>query len=409
MAFALFACAALLAPKPVVLTPALKHAILEGIGTTLRSKAFVPGVDFTTWPKIAHRHASAFASAKGPDAFALEIDRALFEYGVSHLSVIPPGRRPGAKMRAFGFVSNVYKGKVVVSHVFPGTQAAREGLYPGLILSTFDFPDYPDTDRIEIGYEKGGAAWTTTIAKESFVPRQEVDLVWGDTDTCVLKVPTFSADYDEKTLEKLVANAARFPNLILDLRGNGGGLPQHATHLLGAFLPPGTRIGAAISPGTLRAYAKSVGRPAAGQRAVGQSAADRAEMARRAPTDDALIVRRIPKPYTGHVAVLIDGGSASAAEVVATALRDYAQIAIFGTRSAGMVLFSDPAPLPGGYLLAFPYSDYWTAKGERLEGRPVTPDVEAAEGSDETSVLPYPLRLKAIEWLRAKYPAKSHV
>lgn len=398
MSLAVLACAALLGQKPAPLSPALKKQIVEGIGNVLREIAFVPGVDFTTWPKVAQRHKKALDAARTPDAFAAEVGAALGEYGVSHLALVRPGKGPGTTVRSFGFYSTVYNDQNVVLRVYAGTQAERAGLRRGMILSTFSFPDFPNTDRIEVGhFDNAHVLRTATIGKETFVPRETPDLVWVDKDTCALVVPSFHDGYDKQMVEQCVRNAARFSNLLIDLRGNPGGSPDNATHFLGAFLPPGTRVGAAVSKELLRDYAK----------AKGKGPIDRAALVRWAPKAHTDTVPSVKATYKGHIAALIDEGTGSAAECVALALRDVAGTPIFGRRSAGAVLYANGCPLPGGYMLYFPWRDYWTARGERIEGHPIVPDVEVADDSEEAGLLPYPLRRKATEWLHEKYPAQD--
>ncbi|MGV3616907.1 MAG: S41 family peptidase [Fimbriimonas sp.] len=382
--------------KPVPVSPQLKRQIIAGIGTTLKQMAFVPGVDFTTWPKVARRNQDWFDEAKDSTAFMEAVNDALSEYGVSHLSFFRLPATFGQKVEAFGFTTTAHDGKTVVSQVFDGTKAEKAGLHAGTVLETFTFPNYPDTDTIEVEIRDGANRLRAVqIEKESFIPRVLPTLTWGDQTTCVLTVPSFSQDnYDQKGVEQLVRNAARFPNLILDLRGNPGGNPECTMHLLGAFLPAGTRVGSAISREMLKEFT----------RVTGKTQPNRTDVVRWAPKKHALEVAKLPGRYKGHLAVLVDGGSGSGSEVAAQALRDYANAPIFGRPSAGAVLFSNMMPLPGGYFLGFPWRDYWTAKGGRIEGNPIQPDVLAAEGPEATNLTPWPLKKRAIEWLNAKFP-----
>ena len=60
----------------------------------------------------------------------------------------------------------------------------------------------------------------------------------------------------------------------------------------------------------------------------------------------------------------------------AEVLREQREAVVFGRKSAGMVLVSMLAPLPNGFQLQYPVTDFITAQGIRLEGRGVTPDFE---------------------------------
>ena len=89
-----------------------------------------------------------------------------------------------------------------------------------------------------------------------------------------------------------------------------------------------------------------------------------------------LRVKRQRKPFAGRVVVLINETSGSAAEVAALAMREIGQISVFGEPSAGAVLMSNSQTLTGGFELLYPQYDYVSAKGRRLEGNPVKPDIK---------------------------------
>lgn len=78
--------------------------------------------------------------------------------------------------------------------------------------------------------------------------------------------------------------------------------------------------------------------------------------------------------FTGPVAVLIDGGSASTSELMAAGLQATRRARIFGERSAGQALPSAFKQLPMGDLFQFAMADMVTPLGKSLEGTGVTPD-----------------------------------
>jgi hypothetical protein len=387
---ALLLAAALLAP-PTPLTPALKTKILARVGKILDEKAFVPGVDFSSWPLVAGRHRKEIDAARTPREFAVALYGALSDYKISHLFVAPPGMRLGGTTRSFGFTAQRVGEEIVVERVYEGTAAEKAGLYPGLVLSTYWYLDYPKTDRVKVGYaDEKGRRRTFVFREQDIVPKESPRLTRLADDAYALRVPSFLLGYDEKRVDALFARIAQAPYLVLDLRGNTGGSPAYVSHLLGYLLPDDTRVGAAISKEILRDYARD----------TKKSAKDRAAVVRWAPADYADVARPTKAKYKGRVAVLIDGMTGSAAEVTALALRDHAAAPILGTPSAGSVLFMNGSELPGGYVLYFPWRDYWTAKGERIEGKPILPDYEPPEDSPEASFLPEPLRRRALERLR---------
>ena len=78
--------------------------------------------------------------------------------------------------------------------------------------------------------------------------------------------------------------------------------------------------------------------------------------------------------------VLIDGGTASAAEIFAAAVRRYRDAPLVGTRSFGKGLFQQLIELEGGGALDLSVGEFLTAEGESLAGRGLTPDIEVGEG-----------------------------
>jgi hypothetical protein len=140
---------------------------------------------------------------------------------------------------------------------------------------------------------------------------------------------------------------AKAPGIVLDLRGNPGGIGIMATGIAGFFIDKeGLMLG---------------------------------EMKTRDSTLKFVIFPRA-ETYAGPLAILVDGGSASTTEILAAGLRDLHRARIFGTRTAGAALPSDIVRLPNGDGFQYPQALYVSANGEVLEGAGVTPD-EIVEGS----------------------------
>jgi carboxyl-terminal processing protease len=79
--------------------------------------------------------------------------------------------------------------------------------------------------------------------------------------------------------------------------------------------------------------------------------------------------------YLGKVAILIDGSTASAAEIFSAVMQEHGRATIIGRKTAGAVLASLFHGLPGGGELQLSWFDYVTPKGRRLESNGVTPDI----------------------------------
>ena len=140
--------------------------------------------------------------------------------------------------------------------------------------------------------------------------------------------------------------------LILDLRGNGGGLLDQAIALSGFFLPKGSRI---VST-------------------EGRSVPSVVHSARRNPVF----------PAEGRLIVLIDERSASASEIVSGALQDWDRAVIVGRRSFGKGLVQRQYLLPDGSALRLVVARYHTPSGREIQ-RPYV------KGGDRTAYRTHPL------------------
>ena len=138
----------------------------------------------------------------------------------------------------------------------------------------------------------------------------------------------------------LAASGAERSGVILDLRGNPGGLLVEATDVAGAFLNGGTVV-EFFKPGKSPEIFNAIG--------DGDS--------------------KTP------LVVLIDRGTASAAEIVAAALQDRNRAIIVGERTFGKAAVQDLTELSNGAAIELTIGYYLTPSGKRLEGQGLDPDI----------------------------------
>ena len=158
--------------------------------------------------------------------------------------------------------------------------------------------------------------------------------------------------------------------LVLDLRNDPGGLLNTAIGVSAAFLPQKTLV------------TSTDGRtPDAKHQFYAQP-----EDYLRGTKEDYLkglpaLARKVP------MVVLINGGSASASEIVAGALQDHKRAVILGTTSFGKGSVQTVLPLPGNAAIKLTTARYFTPSGRSIQAKGIVPDIvveESANGSSST-------------------------
>lgn len=151
--------------------------------------------------------------------------------------------------------------------------------------------------------------------------------------------------YDDlvDALEKLESQNKPMKGLVLDLRDNPGGVLDQAIRISDLFLQEGIIM---TSKGRLKHHNRTY----------------------RAHKDDSL-------PRTYPLVVLVNGGSASASEIVAGALQDQKRALIIGTTSFGKGSVQSIENLRDGYALKLTIARYYTPSGRSIQAKGVEPDI----------------------------------
>lgn len=397
LAFLLSAIPLLALAQPI--TAEQKAEVLKGIEDIVLKRAFIPGVDFSKWPEFLAKQQEAIDAATEIPAFTGAVNRALREFGASHISLRTP-RAAAARTQTttvgIGVAVRKDGENFVVRTVADAGPAKALGIAPGDVIVEIDgkpmtAPEQLEGDegtKVELTLKKeDGANVKVTVERKRYSTVRPETLTWIDEETAMLKVYTFSTGYGRQNIEKLMTEAAKAKKLILDLRNNGGGAVNNLNHLLSLLLPPDTAVGTFVSRGTADKFKAE--KPDGDVNDVKQ-------IAEWAP-DKMKTRKQKVEPFKGKIAVLINRGSASASEICAAALRDAGGAILIGTQTAGAVLGSVFGRLPHGFQLQYPVNDYVTIKGQRLERNPVKPDTEVTAREPEEVVK------KAVELLAGKH------
>ena len=271
-----------------------------------------------------------------------------------------------------------------------GSPAEKAGLKAGdIILKVDDYEVNELNTEAVVSRVRGeeGVPVTLTIKREGVENPLEIEIVRAEIKTESVKgeiledgigyiqLTTFSdEEVSDKFVEKLnELKQQGMKKLILDLRGNPGGYLNECVEIASNFIPEGEVITYTIDKYDKKVISNSLGGDAIGMPLV----------------------------------VLVDGGSASASEVVTGALRDYEVATIVGTRTFGKGIVQQLRVLPndmGG--LKVTTSKYYTPNGENIHGTGIEPNI-VVEIPQEVLDMDYdrsidPQFQKALEVIREK-------
>jgi carboxyl-terminal processing protease len=252
--------------------------------------------------------------------------------------------------------------EVVVVSPFEGSPAAAAGIRTGDVISSIDGIPVNTTTladtigrmrgkegtSIKIGILRQGSAEPLQFTlKRSRVELRSVRAELLEPGMGYLRISQFSettGDDVEAALKDLrKRNGAALKGLVLDLRNNPGGVLEAAVSVSDTFLDAGIIVSA-----------------------KGRTPASKFEMS--ATPGDAL--------NGAPIVVLINGGSASAAEIVAGALKDNHRAKLMGRTTFGKGSVQTVIPLAGDRAIKLTTSLYYTPSGISINHRGIAPDIE---------------------------------
>jgi carboxyl-terminal processing protease len=256
---------------------------------------------------------------------------------------------------------------LLVLDVFPGSPAARAGLGHGDLITHVGSTSLANRSqtfsaslikgkagtRVALTVTRNGHTRTVSMVRANLtVPVTSSQIIsYRGHRIGVVSLTSFTPQSGAAVrgqVQKVLREGAQA--IILDLRENGGGLLEEAVNTASVFLPDGTIVST-----------------------DGRSQPRQVYLAKKQDT----VAPRTP------LVVLVDHGTASAAEIVTGALQDRGRAKVVGTHTYGKGVFQEIQPLPNGGALDFTVGEYFTPSGRNLggggvrRGAGITPNIYA--------------------------------
>ena len=252
-----------------------------------------------------------------------------------------------------GTLVNTIEGKITITEPYEGYAAVKSGLQAGDVVLKINGKSVEGkrhdevTDQltgqpgsqVELSIQRPGEAQPRAIK----ITREEIKIkdvpyfaMLADSSTGYIQLSGFTQSAGSEVKSAFLALKKRNMNrLILDLRGNGGGLLREAITIVNLFVPKGTEI--VKTKGKIEEWNKTY-------------------TAMNDPIDT-----QIP------IAVLVDEGSASASEIVSGSLQDLDRAVVVGTESYGKGLVQQTKDLAYNTKIKLTVAKYYTPSGRCIQ------------------------------------------
>ncbi|QYJ69013.1 S41 family peptidase [Flavobacterium litorale] len=241
------------------------------------------------------------------------------------------------------------EGKLIIKEPYKGYTADKAGLKAGdeiIQIGDINLTDFKEDARellkgtrntkINIKYKRQGKVYSTELVLDEVDLRAVPYYAMADTETGYIVLSRFNAKASSETKAALLAlKKEGAKKIILDLRGNPGGLLNEAVNVCNIFIPAGETIVTTKS--------------------------------KNAKYNNTYITQKAPVDTDIPLVVLVDGKSASASEIVSGALQDLDRAVVVGSRSFGKGLVQRPLELTYGTQVKVTISRYYTPSGRGIQ------------------------------------------
>jgi carboxyl-terminal processing protease len=248
-------------------------------------------------------------------------------------------------------------GRIEVTRVQSGSPAAAAGIRKGdrlrsvdgekvdgrpvtevVSLLRGDADDAAAGTKVSLGLERGTRAWSETL-RRARLSTDSVTVHKLPGGVTVIKVAAFTKGVGD-AVRTAVEQTPEHAGIVLDLRGNSGGLVTEAVTAASAFLDGGL-----VATYDVNGAQRSLHADPGGE-------------------------------TTRPLVALVDGGTMSAAELLTGALQDRGRAVVVGSRTFGKGSIQMPSRLPDGSVAELTVGHYRTPAGHTVDGRGITPDLE---------------------------------
>lgn len=265
--------------------------------------------------------------------------------------------------KIYGIGVNIYSnsGKIEVFNIIPSTPADFAGLKQGDIITAVDGKEIngmnisevaalvrgPENSVVELSILRDGKKLTKKIKRKE-IKIKNVKSSILDNHIGYIQIISFMGGTTPNEFMEALENTKNTDSIIIDLRGNTGGLLDNAVFIANMFIQQGEIVEIIYRNG----YKKSI----------------------QANPEQKLL----DKP----VVVLVNGASASASEILSGALKDYHKAKLVGKKTFGKGLVQKVVPLPNKTGLNVTIARYLTPNGTDINKLGIKPDVEVGNEFD---------------------------